>query len=46
MYALLSHWGLHLSARMRRDDGGEKTEELEDSLYVGSQSVRETQAQG
>lgn len=31
---------------MRRDDGGEETEEPEDALHVGPQSVRETQAEG
>lgn len=32
--------------RMRRDDGGEKAEEPENSLHVGSQSVCEEAAQG
>lgn len=31
-----------VSARMRRDDSGEKTQEPEDSFHVGLQSVRET----
>lgn len=31
-----------VSARMWRDDGGEETEEPQDSFHVGSQSVRET----
>jgi len=34
------------SGGIRRDDGGEETEEPEDAFHVGSQSVRETQAQG
>jgi len=37
--------GLH-SGGIRRDDGGEEAEESEDAFYGGSQSVRETQAQG
>lgn len=36
---------LHLG-RLRCDDGGEKTEEPENSFHVGSQSVREETTQG
>lgn len=34
------------SGRSRRDDSGEKTEELENSFHVGSQSVLEEATEG
>lgn len=42
---LIADGMLHLG-RPRRDDGGEKTEEPENSFHVGSQSIREETAQG